>query len=543
MTVVEATLQDKAKRIPDKKRILPSDIKSRSKISNMVKLVVVLFLVIFVIIMAMPYIGKLISHPLVYPIFYWITFFSTIMGVLTVFVTLGWYSKIRTKFSSPVKSTTFSAVRIILLLTILVGAIQLIVSVFHKELLYFLSFILFMITLVFQGVRMVIHVFLSVTYQNKHQVTTNRPLVSILLPAYNEEKVIENSIHSLLRLSYQPKEIIVIDDGSRDNTLKIVREIARKEPIKVISKANGGKWSALNEGIREARGEILVCIDADTILDGNAIEPMIPHFSDQRIAAVAGNIKVGNRHKMLTKIQALEYVLDLNIQRRGESTLGKITVVPGPLGAFRKSVIEQVGLYSGDTFAEDSDLTMKILKAGHKIMYEKRALGYTEAPDTFLDLVKQRYRWYRGQIQTVKKHIRAVFSVPWIFFDGIFLSWFSFFTVIWLFVLMFNPYSSFVIYNPQPVSPIMVTSLDFFTMSPLLYIFWYILFFILDVCVAIYAIKVDVKESPKLLVNIIIYKIFYMNLMDTIRIMSQLEEYLHYPMRWETAERSGKIKR
>lgn len=539
--VDKATLQDKEQKISKKKQITLTGGKSRSKMGNVTKSLILLLLIISVIYISIPYIGTLISHPIVYPIFYWITYFSTIIGVFTIAITLGWYSRVRTKFSSPVKKSAFSATRIVLIFLGVVVVIQIIVSIFNEGVLHYISFYLLVISLVFQGIRTVLHIFLSMNYRNKHQITRNKPLVSILIPTYNEEKVIENSINSLLRLSYRRKEIIVIDDGSRDNTLKIVRDIAIKEPIKVISKTNGGKWSALNEGIRESRGEILVCIDADTILERNAIESMIPHFNDQNIAAVAGNIKVGNRHKMLTKIQALEYVLDLNIQRRGESTLGKITVVPGPLGAFRKSVIEEVGLYSGDTFAEDSDLTMKILKAGYKIKYEKRAFGYTEAPDTFLDLAKQRYRWYRGQMQTVKKHIREIFSVPWVFFDGIVLSWFSFFTVLWLIVLMFNPFSSFVIYNPQPISSMTIMSLDFFKMSPLLYIFWHAVFFMFDVCVAIYAIKVDIKESPKLLVHIIMFKIFYVNLMDTLRIMSQLEEYLHYPMRWEITKRSGKI--
>ena len=542
---VYKVLQDKAEKTPI--AIRPE--KSRAK--TVIKSLVISFLVITTILLGMVFIGVLIIqfiiHPLIYPLFYWMTYFSTIIGVLTVIFTISWYSKVRKKFSSPMKQSKISAVRLIVLIVTIVGVSQLVLIVFYEELLFQVSIVLLITSLIFQGVRTITNISLSLTYRNKNERTNNGPLVTIILPAYNEAKVIEKTINSLIQLSYRPKEIIVVNDGSKDDTLNIARTIAKKESIKVISKTNGGKWSALNKGIEEANGEIMVCIDADTILERNAIEYLIPYFDDKRIAAVAGNIKVGNRNKNLTKLQALEYVLDLNILRRSESSIGKITVVPGPLGAFRKSVIKQVGFYSGDTFAEDSDLTMKILKAGYKIKYEKRALGYTEAPSTLIDLAKQRYRWYRGQIQTMKKHVDAIFSVPWVFFNGIILSWFTFFTLLWLFVLMINPYSAFVIYAPQPISMpsggvAELINVIFFQATPILYIFWYVVFLFLDICTAIYAIGVDVREKPKLLIYIIVYKLFYVNLIDTIRIISQLEEYLNYPMRWEIAQRSGNIK-
>lgn len=534
----------------------PRDIKvENSRAKKILKLLVISFLVITTLLLVLVFLGVLIIqfiiHPLLYPLFYWMTYFSTIIGVSTVVITILWYSKVRKKFSSPMKQSKISAVRFIILIVTIVGVGQLVLIVFQKELLFQISIFLLVTSLIFQGVRTITNISLSLTCRNKNEKVIDGPLVTIILPAYNEAKVIEKTINSLIRLSYRAKEIIVVNDGSIDDTLNITKKIAKKtkkKSIKVISKNNGGKWSALNKGIEEANGEIIVCIDADTILERNAIEHLIPFFDDKKIAAVAGNIKVGNRNKTLTKLQALEYVLDLNILRRSESSIGKISVVPGPLGAFRKSVIEQVGFYSGDTFAEDSDLTIKILKAGYKIKYEKRALGYTEAPSTLLDLAKQRYRWYRGQIQTLKKNADAIFSVPWVFFNGIFLSWFTFFTLLWLFGLMINPFSTFVIYTPQPISmPISgVTNLinfNFFQVSPILYIFWYVMFLFLDICTAIYAISVDVKEKPILLVYIIVYKLFYVNLIDTIRVISQLEEYLNYPMRWEIAQRSGNIKK
>jgi poly-beta-1,6 N-acetyl-D-glucosamine synthase len=374
-------------------------------------------------------------------------------------------------------------------------------------------------------------------------------LVTLVLPAYNEAKVIEKTINSLLRLSYKNKEILVVDDGSTDDTLKIAKKLARNSPITVISKSNGGKWSALNRAVEEAKGEILVCIDADTILDENAIQPLIPYFEDKKVAAVAGNIKVGNRKKGLTKMQALEYVLGLNIQRRNESIIGKLSVVPGPLGAFRKSVVKEVGMYSRDTFAEDADLTFSIIRAGYKIKYEKRAIGYTEAPSTLLDLGKQRYRWYRGQLQVMKKHKKAVFRLPWVFFDGILLSWFSFFSLLWLFLLMFNPYAAFNIFQMPNSHPAHVNlppqaaavNENVFQSIPLLYIFLFLVIEGIELLIALYATLIDVKEKPRLALNILFYNLLYMKLLDTIRIFSQIEEFLNYPMKWEIAERTGKV--
>jgi poly-beta-1,6 N-acetyl-D-glucosamine synthase len=356
------------------------------------------------------------------------------------------------------------------------------------------------------------------------------PSVSIIIPAYNEGKVIEKTIRSVLELRYSKKEIIVVDDGSTDNTLKIAKLMETDNPIRVISKRkNGGKWCALNEGIEASISDIVVCIDADTVLDKNAIQPLVNHFNDSKVGAVAGNIKVRNRDKLLTKLQALEYISQLNIQRRSEAFFRKITVVPGPLGAFRKSVIKEVGFYTGDTFAEDADLTLKILRAGYKIKYEPKSIGYTEAPIFLFDLAKQRYRWYRGLLQVIIKHKGMIFNpkygttglfiIPWISLNGLIFSWFNFFASIWTFLLIFNPFSGFLIYIQ-------------------IYFFWFSFFLIMEVAMSMYAVYVDVKEKPKILIYIIAYKLFYGYMTNTIRILSQLEQYLKYPMKWETIRRT-----
>ncbi|MCE7746141.1 MAG: glycosyltransferase family 2 protein [Candidatus Heimdallarchaeota archaeon] len=489
------------------------------------------------------------NNPTLYSTLYWIAYIFAMLSVLSVIIALFWYSTIRNKFSSPKAQKKISAVGIVMIIIAILIIIQLLLIVFQEDILYIVTFVILMISLTILGFKTGTNIILSLLYRGKRKRIDYRPLVSMIVPAYNEAKVIEKTINSLLELSYSTKEIIIVDDGSTDNTLKLVKKIARKAPINVISKPNGGKWSALNKGVEEAKGEIIVCIDADTILAKNAIEQLIPYFTDKEIAAVAGNIKVGNRRKIITKLQALEYVMDINLLRRSESTLSKITVVPGPLGAFRKSVLEEVGMYSADTFAEDADLTMTILRAGYKIKYEKKALGYTEAPTTLLDLGKQRYRWYRGQIQVLKKHRKAIVLMPRIFFNEVILSWFSLFIFLWLFVLMLNPLSLFALFRATEVLPVQTNSLlpqqlaDESLIQGML-IICIICFFailVLELFVTMYTILVDVKEKPRLALNLLLYKFFFLNLINIIRVLSQIEELLNYPMKWEIAQRKGSI--
>jgi poly-beta-1,6 N-acetyl-D-glucosamine synthase len=488
------------------------------------------------------------NNPSLYSTLYWITYVFAMLSVLSVIIALFWYSRARKKFSSPIAKKKISSVILVIILIVTLIIIQLLLSAYQENTLYIVSFVILMISLTLLGIRTFSNIFLSLIYRRKRKRTDYNPLVSLIVPAYNEAKVIERTINSLLQLTYDRKEILVVDDGSEDDTLKIIENIARNAPIIVISKPNGGKWSALNKGVEKAKGEIVICIDADTILVKDAIEPLIPYFANKEIAAVAGNIKVGNRGKIITKLQALEYVLDINLLRRSESTLGKITIVPGPLGAFRKSVIEEVGMYSGDTFAEDADLTMSILKAGYKIKYEKKALGYTEAPTTLLDLGKQRYRWYRGQIQVLKKHRKSLFLMPRIFFNEIILSWFTFFIFLWLFVLMLNPLSVFAIFrgtNLPPaharLPPQAMAGKSIFQGMLIIYIICFLAIFLLELLVTMYAILIDVREKPRLALNILLYKFFFMNLINIIRVLSQIEELLNFPMKWESVQRRGKI--
>lgn len=238
-----------------------------------------------------------------------------------------------------------------------------------------------------------------------------QPFVSIVVPAFNEEKVICKTIESLLRSEYPNFEIVVVDDGSSDKTFDVaVEKFGGRDRVSIYHKENGGKASALNFGWRKAKGDVIVALDADTLFTPQTISALVHRFADETVGAVAGNAKVGNRINIVTKWQALEYITSQNLDRRAFSSLNCITVVPGSVGAWRRSVLEECGGFSSDTLAEDQDLTIKVRRLGYKIGYEENAVGLTEAPDSLRGLAKQRFRWAYGTLQCMWKHKSALFN-------------------------------------------------------------------------------------------------------------------------------------
>ncbi|MEI8104201.1 MAG: glycosyltransferase, partial [Candidatus Moraniibacteriota bacterium] len=238
------------------------------------------------------------------------------------------------------------------------------------------------------------------------------PAVSVIIPAYNEERVIIQTIESILKSDYSQFDIIVVDDGSTDKTWNVVREKYAEHPtVRIFTKKNGGKSSALNYGIAQTDAPFLVTLDADTQFQPDTISKLVRHFTDPRIGAVAGNSKVGNRTNILTKWQALEYIVGQNLDRRAFELLNAITVVPGSVGAWRRDAVLQVGGFSSRTLAEDADLTFGIIRHGYRVVYEDDAYGFTEAPDTVGAFVRQRFRWMYGTMQTVFKHRKVFLNV------------------------------------------------------------------------------------------------------------------------------------
>ncbi len=237
------------------------------------------------------------------------------------------------------------------------------------------------------------------------------PGVSVIVPAFNEGKVILGTIESLLAQEYRgPVEVIVVDDGSADGTYRIARDAFVAAPnVRVFRKENGGKASALNYGLERATHDIVIGLDADTLFAPDTVAELVQPLADPAVGAVAGNAKVGNRVNLITRWQALEYVTSQNLDRRAFSLLNGITVVPGAVGAWRRSLVQEVGGFQNDTLAEDQDLTLRIRRTGSSIAYADGAIGYTEAPDTLKTLTRQRFRWSFGTLQCAWKHRDTLF--------------------------------------------------------------------------------------------------------------------------------------
>ncbi|MEP7006522.1 MAG: glycosyltransferase [Sphingomonas bacterium] len=229
--------------------------------------------------------------------------------------------------------------------------------------------------------------------------------VTVMIPAFNEETVIVRAVHGVLASTDVRIEVIVIDDGSADRTSELVREAFADEPrVRLLTLENGGKARALNEGLKLATGEIVVALDADTQFEPVTIARLARWFVDPSLGAVAGNAKVGNRVNLVTRWQALEYITAQNLERRALARLNAMTVVPGAVGAWRLSAIESVGGYPDDTLAEDQDLTIAIQRAGWRVHYDQYAIAWTESPESFAGLAKQRFRWAYGTLQCLWKH-------------------------------------------------------------------------------------------------------------------------------------------
>ena len=367
------------------------------------------------------------------------------------------------------------------------------------------------------------------TEENQLSWQDKKPFVSIIVPCYNEEKVLKSSLESLIKLEYPRFEILVIDDGSQDDTYLMAKNMEfnhGEKRLKAYSKTNGGKANALNFGIKIAKGNLFLAVDADSKLSPESLDLMVAYFEDEKIAAVAGSVYVTNTDNIWTKLQALEYIQGLNLVRNGQAYFKLVNIIPGPIGMFRKEAVEKIGMYQDDTFAEDCDLTLRLIEAGYKIDYEIDAISYTEAPESLLDLLKQRYRWTRGILQAIFKHKRKLFSLYSDFSMAMVLWYMLFEAILWPIASIFA--NIFIIW----------ISLASGYGEMLLY--WWIIFTILDVSASIYCISVT-KERMKLVLYSIYYRIFFINIINIAKVLASIEEFVGIEMNWGKLDRKGKI--
>ena len=259
--------------------------------------------------------------------------------------------------------------------------------------------------------------------------TAPAPRVDVLVAAYNEATVIARTIESLLASRDVDINVLVVDDGSTDGTYEVVEAAFAGDPrVRLRRKPNGGKASALNLALQDATAPLVVGVDADTQLSNDALAKLAAWFTDPRVGAVAGNVKVGNRSNLVTRWQSIEYITSQNIDRRALALLNAVTVVPGAIGAWRTDALKALGGYRSDTLAEDMDLTWRVREAGWVIANEPTALAFTEAPSSLGGLLKQRFRWSFGTLQCLWKHRRSTFRHGW--FGGLALP------SLWLFQIM-----------------------------------------------------------------------------------------------------------
>src|SRR5438132_503349 len=334
------------------------------------------------------------------------------------------------------------------------------------------------------------------------EIPENYPFISIIVPAYNEAEVIQPSLSSLLELKYPYYEIIAVDDGSTDGTYEKMKEFEGNHygvRVSVYRKENSGKADTLNYGIRRSKAPIVVCMDSDSRLTPQALRYAVYHFQDPHVGAVAGNVKVINRHNIWTKLQALEYIEGLNIVRNAQAFWRTVNVIPGPIGIFRRSALQATGGYDSDTFAEDFDMTVKILADGWKIHYEPKAVAYTEAPEELLDIIKQRYRWSRGILQALRKqkhllastktHVTTPLSLWYMLFEGL----------VWPAMNIF-------------ASVFFVWIALMFGMTKLL-LMWWLLLTILELLIAVHSILME-REDIGLAIYAVFYRMFYILIID-----------------------------
>jgi len=232
------------------------------------------------------------------------------------------------------------------------------------------------------------------------------PKFAVIIPAYNEASVICKSVWNLLKLRHRNFEIVIVDDGSTDGTADAVRsEFSENPRVRILTQTNGGKSSALSLGLEQTDTEVIVTQDADTIFDEKALSKLLRHFKDRRVGAVAGAAEVGNQINWLTKFQSIEYITCQNMDRRALELVNAITVVPGAIGAWRRSALRAAGGFTGDTLAEDTDITLRIERAGWSVVCDNGAIGRTEAPENIRAFCKQRFRWMFGTLQASAKHV------------------------------------------------------------------------------------------------------------------------------------------
>ncbi|MGW0780710.1 bifunctional polysaccharide deacetylase/glycosyltransferase family 2 protein [Streptomyces sp. NPDC002913] len=348
--------------------------------------------------------------------------------------------------------------------------------------------------------------------------------VSVIVPAYNEKECIASTLNSLAA-STHPIEIVVVDDGSTDGTAEIAEALGLPN-VRVIRQENAGKSAALNNGVRQARYDIVVMMDGDTVFEPDTVRQLVQPFADPGIGAVAGNAKVGNRSTMIGAWQHIEYVMGFNLDRRMYDLLGCMPTIPGAIGAFRRQAVLEVGGMSEDTLAEDTDITIALHRAGWQVVYAEHARAWTEAPASLGQLWRQRYRWSYGTMQALWKHRRSVTDRgPSGRFGRVGMP----------LVVLF-----------QIVTPVFAPLIDVFTVYAMIFVdfrasllAWLAVLAVQLFCAA-YAFRLD-REKYRYLLMLPLQQLAYRQLMYLVLIHSCVTAATGGRLRWQKLKRTGEV--
>ena len=378
-------------------------------------------------------------------------------------------------------------------------------------------------------------------FRPDHGKLVGPPLpVTVLIPAFNEESVIVQTVKSVLLSDMPDIRVIVVDDGSADRTLDLLQSNFSGNPaVDIIHQVNRGKAAALNNALSHSTTDIVVTIDADTEIEPDAIGKLLRHFSDPKVGAVAGNVKVGNRSRWLTRWQALEYITSQNMEKRAFHLLNCITVVPGALGAWRKKAIEDSGGITADTVAEDADLTIAIRRLGYRILYDEEAIAWTEAPETPGVLIRQRFRWTFGTLQSFWKHSGTLFrpqygTLGWIALPNIFIFQILLPLVSPLLDLLF--FGSIALWGLAQLHITQIPQL-WTTADVQRSVVFFLGFLIIDVFTCVVAFALERHEDWSLLIPVLLQRFYYRQLMYIVLFRSVKEAVSGRPVGWRGVER------
>lgn len=361
------------------------------------------------------------------------------------------------------------------------------------------------------------------------QPTSLTPSVSVILPAYNEAKVIGEVLNSFRFIEYPCLEIIVVDDGSQDETYQQALQTSQKLDlnIKVFRKENGGKAKALNYGIAKASSEFVLCMDADSILTRMSIHQGVRHFNHRpKLAAVAGVVRALNcRKNLLTRFQQMDYYIG-HFQRKILSLFSKVSIVPGPVGMFRKSALKNVGWYESDngTFAEDTELTFRLIAAGWEVICDDDMVAWTEVPEDYESLLRQRYRWSRGVYQALMKNLDN-FTFSATLSNSIFVIY-----LVWEQVLI--PILDFAFLFSFVCIFILGESLSYYT--PM-----FLLVLGADVCLSLFSCLRDERSVFYWLPVAMASRLTYVNVLLVWKIFAFYDEWKSVGMSWDKLTRIG----